>query len=319
MKVSVIIPVYNADRFIQKSIESILNQTHRNIEVIICNDCSTDLTKDILGKISDFRVTTYENKQNKGYQRTINFLFTKATGDVIAFQDADDISHPKRFEQQLAILDQENLDLIGTNFCIINEKDEIIQAKVPVLSDPKHIKDNLIHSNLFQKPSILFKTSILDKIGGYRLELLKFGIISEDYDWLLRICEAGFRMGNVNYKEPLYKYRSVSTAMTKGFNNANQFLGHEIVRFLAKERSSLGIDSLTSNNIERLTSYIKELKTPFTQDPSFFHRKKAENLMYSGLYSAAIANAWKGVKKRPSNFQNWRTLQYCIRKTLFKI
>ncbi|MBL3654982.1 glycosyltransferase family 2 protein [Fulvivirga sediminis] len=316
MRVSVIIPVYNASNFIEESIVSILNQTYNNLEVIVCDDHSTDGSWEIVSKIDDERIKVYRNSSNLGYQKTINFLFKKAGGDIIAFQDADDVSHCKRLELQLEGLNK-GLDLIGTNYAVIDPKGNIIRKQLNQEENTDRIQGELIKCNFFQKPSIMFRREILKRVGGFREQLQPLGIISEDYDWLLRINESGYKMSNINYHQPLYLYRSVGTAMTKGFKNPTQFLGHDIVRFLAKERGNSEPDSIEKNDLSELVRYINELKIPFEEDPSLFYRKKAENLMFSGLNKEAILNSFYAVKERPWYFVNWRTLQYCIRKSLF--
>ena len=209
--ISVVIPVYNAEAYIESSLKSICDQTERNLEILVCDDGSTDLSYEKILEIKDARIRVLRNKQNIGYLKTINLLFANAKGDFIAFQDADDISDKRRLEIQLTELDRNpEVSLIGSNFSIINEKGKTIR-KCEVLTDRTAIHKQLKVRNPFQKPSILFRRKIYDTIGGFREEFLKLKNISEDFDWLLRASML-FHFANVNYKRPLYHYRSVSSA-----------------------------------------------------------------------------------------------------------
>ena len=315
--VSIIIPVYNSATTVRQSIESIINQTYRTLEIIICDDASTDNSYQIISNLTDNRIKIYQNKINQGYLRTINILFSLCKGEFIAFQDADDLSYPHRIQIQLDQLKNRNLDLIGSNYIIINKEGRKISGVKKMVEDPVFIGNNLINKNLFQKPSILFKRKILSHVGGFREEFLKLKNISEDYDWLLRINEIGFKMGNANYKDPLYQYRSIPSSMSKDVTNIEQFFGPYFAQYLASERRKTGSDSIEKGDINKLFTVMDELKIPFVKDPSLFYRKKAEVLMSSGLTESAIKVALKGIYKSPLKLINYRNLQYCLRKSIF--
>jgi len=317
--ISVIMPAYNAEKLISASIDSILSQTYANFELLICNDASKDYTADVIKKYDDPRIKFYSNEQNLGYLRTINFLMSKSTGDYIAFQDADDISHPKRFEVIMSIFEKnQDLSLCGSNFDIIDDSGKVIHRNEKVECDSKIIAEKLYEGNMFQKPSIIFKKELYEKIGAYREDFLKFKNISEDYDWLLRANEH-FVLANTNYPEALYQYRSVSTAMTKGFTHVDQLFGAKVAQFLAMERKNGAKDSIEKGELETIFEYIEGLKKPYLNDPSLFYRERAETLMYSGLKREALKHAYKAVKNNPGKFINYRLLQYCLRKYLLGI
>lgn len=316
LKVSVVIPAYNAERFILSSVYSILNQTYDNTEILICDDASTDNSFGLLKTINDDRIVLFQNKTNQGYLRTINQLLKFTKGDFIAFQDADDISHVNRIEMQLEFLAQRpEISLVGTNFNLINQNGSVVLRNINMESTPSIIKENLIKRNLFQKPSILFKRRVYDTIDGFREGFLRLGNISEDYDWLLRASEK-FELSNLNYKEPLYSYRSVSTAMSKKYTNIEQHIGAQVAQFLALERRRFdGIDSLMTGNFDNLKSQIELLKLPYYADQSLFYFEKAEALMYAGLYFQAFEMALKCFIRNPLKWRNLR----CLLSTMKKI
>ena len=98
--ISVLLSVYNDDKNIQKSIDSILSQSYKNIELLVIDDCSTDNTYKIINEIKDIRVRIFRNKNNQGLTKSLNTLIKESKGQILARQDSDDISLPNRLEIQ---------------------------------------------------------------------------------------------------------------------------------------------------------------------------------------------------------------------------
>ena len=129
-KVSVIMSVYNSDKFLSESIESILNQTFRDFEFIIINDCSTDKSLDIIKKYSknDNRIVLIENENNIGLTKSLNKGVKIAKGNYIARIDADDTALNNRFEVQYNFLEKnKNIFLVGGGTYEIDYKGKIIR------------------------------------------------------------------------------------------------------------------------------------------------------------------------------------------------
>ena len=103
VKVSIVIPVYNAEKYIKEAIESILNQTFSNFEFIIIDDGSIDATEEIIKSFKDSRIVYIKNEKNLGLIKTLNKGISIARGEFIARMDSDDISMPQRFELQLDV------------------------------------------------------------------------------------------------------------------------------------------------------------------------------------------------------------------------
>ena len=108
--VSVILPVYNDETNIEKSINSILNQTYKNIELLIYNDGSYDSTQKIISSIDSPLIKIFSNNKNIGLTKALNFLISKSSGEIIARQDSDDISYLDRIEKQVDYLLSNKLD-----------------------------------------------------------------------------------------------------------------------------------------------------------------------------------------------------------------
>ena len=199
-KISVIMPVYNADRYLDKSIQSILNQTFKDFEFIIVNDCSKDNSKEIIEKYKkkDKRIILINNSKNLGVQKALNRGLRVAKGKYIARMDGDDISHPERIEKQFNYLERNNhIFLVGSSAIVINE----MNGKIGLLSKYDNIrktKRKLLKSNTLVHPSIMFRNT---QEFFYREKFKS----SEDYDFYLRILSSGRAISNI--ETPLVKYR----------------------------------------------------------------------------------------------------------------
>ena len=201
-------PAYNAEKFIGEAIESILNQTYSNFELLICDDGSTDDTVKIIESFSDERICLYKNNQNIGNLETSNFLFLQCKGDYITIQDSDDFSHPKRLEILLNQFSEDTgLGMVGSNYEIVDENKIPISCGVLPLSNVE-IKERMTKEIIpMLYASVLVKKEILDSVGVFRTFFNRRGFA--DMDWLSRCAE----ITNVkNCKEILYSYRKHSTS-----------------------------------------------------------------------------------------------------------
>jgi Glycosyltransferases, probably involved in cell wall biogenesis len=230
--ISIIMAVYNTPnkKILIDSIESILNQTYKNFEFIICDDASNDSTYEILKEIcKDSRIKLIRNKINNKSGKTRNRCIEIAKGKYIALMDADDISLFNRIEKQYNFLESHNeYDFVGCKgiyFCnyIGDMKDEYWFC-------PNPEKKDFLFTLPFVHASIMFRRHILDQIHGYSNS--KWVIRAEDYDLLMRLYQKGFNGGNINdtvyyirldkksYKRRKYRYRIIECLVRfKGFYN----------------------------------------------------------------------------------------------------
>ncbi|MFH2141155.1 MAG: glycosyltransferase [Bacteroidota bacterium] len=184
--VSIIMPVFNGEKFIRFAIESVINQTYRDFEFIIINDASTDNTKSIIEEYidSDNRIKIITNDENIKIVRSINIGLKHAKGEFIARIDSDDIWEKDKLEQQIKYLSQNpSLHLLGTSKIIIDENGNIMKSNEKKIYNYKDIKKNILKYNLFCHSSVIFKKSLTDSIGYYN-EVYKN---SEDYEYWIRI------------------------------------------------------------------------------------------------------------------------------------
>ena len=146
--VSVIMPAYNGEKYIGEAIESILNQTYDNFELIIVEDKSTDKTLEVIKRYHDSRIYLFLNSENRGISYSTNLGISKSRGKYIALLDDDDKATEHRLEWQAAFMEEhEEVDILGGRSAIINKDGDFIQYVEEPLRNPKYIKAYLLFYN----------------------------------------------------------------------------------------------------------------------------------------------------------------------------
>ncbi len=198
-RISVLMSVYNGEKYVANAVDSILNQTYTDIEFIVIDDGSSDTTLKILAEYKDPRLKLIGQK-NVGLTKALNRGIKIATGEYLARQDADDVSSPRRFEEQVAFLDSNpRCALVGTLARIIDEDGEQIGIK-RTAAEPAQIAVKLPEENQFIHGSIMLRREAIVEMGGYR-EAFKY---AQDYDLVLRLSE---RHQLANIDEEYYSLR----------------------------------------------------------------------------------------------------------------
>lgn len=225
--VSVIIPVYNGGTYLLESINSIINQSYKNLEIIIINDGSSDNSESLIKKINDPRII-YIAQENQGLSSTLNTGIKIATGEFIARQDQDDVSLPNRVEFQLDYLLNNHIKFVGSRSVVIDDQGNKIAKHNHPLSSIA-CKLFLQFDNPFVHSSILARKDIfLNNL--YSTELDKRP--PEDYDLWCRLSEK-FDMENVPQR--LILYRELQSGMSQ--SNRRSFLNN-VKRISVKTISS---------------------------------------------------------------------------------
>jgi len=251
-EISVIIPVFNAASFLHDSIESILNQTFSDFELIILNDKSTDESLEIIKKFQskDNRIIIIDKEQNVGPADLRNEGINAARGKFIALMDADDIAIPTRFEKQIKVLkNNPEIGVCGTWFTFFGQKKNKI-IKHNVHNDA--IKVAFLHSCNIGNPTVMLKKEVLGE-----LKFDNYYIIAEDYDlWSRLLAKTNF----YNIPESLLNYRQHPNNISKTkIDGANRFVKQVKINQL----HNLNIDS-TDPKIEfylNAVSFKKGLST----------------------------------------------------------
>jgi glycosyltransferase involved in cell wall biosynthesis len=247
--VSVIIPVYDVEDYVQEAIESIQNQTYKNLEIIIIDDGSTDNTSKIVEEVAkdDNRIIFYKNEKNLKIVKTLNRALSLANGEYIARMDGDDISALDRIEKKVNFLEEnKEFDLVGCSMKAIDTNGKEIGQTI-------HFSDqNLLLESLKYVTPVshiwVARKSLYDKLNGYRYIS---GV--EDYDFLLRMTSAGFQYTNL---EEFFAYfvrlgREGNTVSNFGIKQRKM---HSYAFKLYEERIKYTKDSFSE---ESLKQYIK--------------------------------------------------------------
>lgn len=198
--VSIILPTYNGARFITRAIESVLNQTYANWELLIISDGSTDRTKGTVEGFAknDSRIIFIENEENRGIQKTLNKGIAMAKGEYIArLDDDDEWVDPLKLSAQIGFF-QKNPDhvLAGTDAIVVDEKGDTLSVNIMPKSD-HDIRSRILSRNCFLHSTIVARKSVLEKAGGY--DETKETLHAEDYDLWLRVGLEG-KMANLEMK-----------------------------------------------------------------------------------------------------------------------
>jgi glycosyltransferase involved in cell wall biosynthesis len=203
-RVSVIIPSYNCARYLGRAIDSVNAQTYKDYEILVVDDGSTDDTKDVAMQYG--RKVTYLYQQNHGVSTARNHAISKASGELLAYLDADDMWYPEKLERQVAFLDaHQECGMVHGEMSVINEQDEILHLRfyeetkrdvpqgycVPKLLMRCHI----------QTLTVVERRSSFDRVGVFDDRLP----IVQDYLHWIMIAAEGQAVGYL--AEPLGKYR----------------------------------------------------------------------------------------------------------------
>ena len=199
--VSIVIPVYNASRYLSTAIDSVLSQAYDNIELLIIDDCSSDNSIDIANKykIKDSRVKIFKNDHNCKQAYTRNIGIKLAIGKYLAFLDADDIMSHSRIEKQVTFL-EENKDILvcGGQVKYININGEILDIKfeLPLLPDEVKAYAYLVNNPIIQSTAII---RLNDFVGAKFSYDESIGDIAEDYHLWLDIMNNGYKIANLDF------------------------------------------------------------------------------------------------------------------------
>ena len=200
----------NKREIMKFAIKSILNQTYKNFEFIICDDGSSDKTYDLLKEFSkkDKRIILLKNDKNRGLAYSLNNCLRIARGEYIARMDADDISMKNRLEKQLRFLEKNfEYALVGSNLLYINDKGIWGERILPEYPNKK----SFLFTSPFAHPTILIRKDVLNLLNGYKVEKITRRL--EDYDLFMRLYANDYK--GYNMQEFLYQFREDDDAFKR--------------------------------------------------------------------------------------------------------
>ena len=299
-KVSVVMSVFNHERYLPAAIESILNQSYTDFEFIIVNDGSTDSSNNIIHSYKDKRIVLIQ-QENSGLPAALNLAISQAKGDFIARMDSDDIAYPSRIEKQFEYLNQNpGVDLIGSSVRLIDENGELLGVEdVPIR--PEKINKCLQYRCVVYHPTFFFKTEVFNKVGGYREEFIH----AQDYDFLLRARSKNISIANQS--DYLLDYRIESkSSFVKDFNQS-RFA--RLALELDRERNKFGSESEKTfsqvKKIEDISCYQHFVHKSFLNLTSLATKLKGSKRYIIRIFSILI-----GILTREARSEIFRDLMY---------
>ncbi|TXE12033.1 glycosyltransferase family 2 protein [Seonamhaeicola algicola] len=238
-KLAVILPTYNSAHFLKESIGAILNQSFKEFELFIIDDCSTDNTEQFVQNIDDNRVKYIKNSKNLGLAATLNkglkLLVDKY--EYIARMDADDWCYTNRFEKQISFLEAHNdIVLCGTQGYWLRDFNVMNSSSWSYPTDNLEIKYNLLFTACFGHSSVIFRTSFLKENKIWYNESID---TCEDWDLWTRIIKQG---KVANLPDFLMKYRIVDNSNHRAQENREKHL-RERSKVIASYWQSFNISS----------------------------------------------------------------------------
>ncbi len=285
-KITIIIPVYNGSNFIKKAIESAINQTYKNIEIIVVNDGSTDNGKtEKIVKTFDDKIK-YINKKNGGVASALNEGIKNATGDYISWLSHDDEYLPQKIEKQIDVINNlaDKNTIIFSNFELINEKDQ----KITTTNFTKNISKEKLCQGIYpilkgcvNGCSTLIAKKCFEEIGYFREDLKT----TNDYEMWTRLFN---KFQSYFIEEPLIRYRiheNQDTNKNPAYITESNELWKNIINSLTKEQ-------IESWNLEEfnvyMTLYIQMKNSKFNEAADIAY-KKAQEIYLKNVPKISIA------------------------------
>lgn len=204
--VSIVTPVYNAERFIEKTINSVQAQTYKQFEMILVDDCSPDDSAAVIKKLAalDDRIKYVKLEENAGAAVARNTGLEHAKGQYIAFIDSDDVWKPEKLAKQIAFMKKNDYAFSYTNFEMVEEDGTVINASVP-------LPEKLNYSGLLKNTAIACSTVIIDRkvIGDFRMPLVRKGQDTATWLKILRAHDYAYL-----FNEVMGSYRQVQGSIS---------------------------------------------------------------------------------------------------------
>ena len=310
--ISVILPVYNCERYVSQAIESILNQSFSYFELLIADDGSKDKSRKIIDDYAarDPRIIISHNKTNQGKVRTVNRLFKMCRGEYITIHDSDDWSEKTMFENFIEFFrDHPDYVLAGSSYNNITNTGALHSVS-HMVNKYEEIRKNIGIINKVHGPTIVFKKGIPEKVYGLFREI-KMG---EDIDFIWRVGEQ-FKITNIS--EVLYNYRIHSKSMTKYFKHdiISKIRDRKVIYSLAQQRKKTGTDVLIQNDSLAFDRLLHQIESEYKEKSFVYINEYASYLIWHKMKLNAIKFIVYNIFKEGISIKKMELLIYTI---LFK-
>ncbi len=207
--VSLIMPVYNMERYLRESLASVRAQTFADFEIIVVLDGCTDSSEEIVREFADERFIVIKKDQNEGVGAATQEGLNRARGEFCGRMDADDIMESERLQREVEFLRvHPDVDIVGSWFDYMDEQGRVVKERFPFPTEHEEIKQGFRTRNSIGGPTALFRTERLRDVGGFAVDIA----YAEDLTVMLKCLAAGYRFANI--PEVLYHYRVHSVQLS---------------------------------------------------------------------------------------------------------
>lgn len=257
-KISVIMPVYNAEKYVEEAVKSILNQTESDLELIIIDDCGNDSSMEVVQSIEDDRICIFRNQKNRGIAFSRNQGLAYARGKYIALMDDDDIAPLDRLAVESRFLDEHvDIDVVGGGTLWINEEGRVISYLREIICNPKRIRAELIFRDVIENGSAMIRTDFIRKNN---LKYKDGYLGMEDYKFWTECSVAG---NIANISKVLLYWRKTSGSET--FRVRNEQAEKRRKKFAQIQIETLRLNgfSFDEEEMKIFTDYFPENKNEY--------------------------------------------------------
>lgn len=314
--VTVVVPNYNCAEYLDKCLEHVVNQTYKNLEIIVCDNASTDNSVEIINNwaAKDGRIKVLTTEVNQGGLKCYNRMFAVATGEYVMIQDSDDWCDLERVAKQAAVLDNHDVGCCMTNsvFYYKNAETEYPDRPGSRIYTRKDILDED-----WAPATIMFRREVLDELGAFNLYWDK--VTSYDNYFIMDIID---RYKGYYLDEYLYfvwarhnsDHRSIDLSKTNG---VRKLISFDLYKFLRQQRFETGTDMLKEEQYELLKEHEDAM-----MNNRIFIADKIRMFACIQIDNGFYDNAWEllkqAIKIAPLHITNYQSLFYLLRYQTFK-
>ncbi|MBC7429403.1 MAG: glycosyltransferase [Bacteriovorax sp.] len=326
--VSFVIPSYNSGKFLRQTLESCLNQTYPNLEILVINDGSTDNTDEILEEYKNIKNLHHiKNEKNEGIIYTLNRGMKLARGEFIARMDGDDICLPDRVQAQVDFLrSHPDIDVLGTDIMIIDQDNKRMGKPREVLASEAEVEWSMISSCPVFHPTVMLRKNLLTQEPFSEAAYFVSDKIAEDLGLWGRVLLAGKKIAVLN--KPFLLYRKHGGSLTSGYATKQIDMAVSIVSNFSQEKWNIEISEAFLLNIRKreefsskaffneAESIIKTLKNQGKLELALAAQKDIQVMSLNYLHSFFLLNnkeekklqAWWNTFLFVFSFRNFNTL-----------
>ena len=244
-KLTVLMTVFNGERYLKECIDSVLNQTFKDFEFLIIDDCSTDSSIDIINSYKDKRIRVIENQKNLSQVKSLNMGLDEASGEYVARIDQDDLMIENRLERQLDFLNKRpDIAVVGTWGEVMDARGQVFERSRLPIRQEEIIGSVLFCGYFLMHPSVMFRKDSVVSAGKYKESLS----LSEDFDLWARLLLKGYKLANIPEFLIRFRYHKKSSSRLfpeKRLNNARSSISN-FISVIIGEGSNPKLDKLSN-------------------------------------------------------------------------